>query len=128
MASSTHYEIYRASPLGIALMDTIDEYVRSNVLSGTQGISILQQFDRAMADALATKVKAKASVKARLKTYNDYQEVWTFFLRNATFTMDDKTMVTTERVKVVACKGDVTPAAGASQPSPKKQSGSRARA
>ncbi|KAJ7642360.1 hypothetical protein DFH06DRAFT_1334236 [Mycena polygramma] len=64
----TYYDI-----LGLALADTIDEYVRLNVLTGTQGIMIMQQFDRAMTQALTAKVKAKTSVKAHLRTYNDYQ-------------------------------------------------------
>ncbi|KAJ7642352.1 transcription initiation factor IIA gamma subunit [Mycena polygramma] len=93
---STYYDMYRGSTLGVALADTIDEYVRLNVLTGTQGIMIMQQFDRAMTQALTAKVKAKTSVK----------EVWTFYLRNATFIMDDRTAVTTERIKMIACKGE----------------------
>ncbi|KAJ6464764.1 transcription initiation factor IIA gamma subunit [Mycena vitilis] len=103
---STYYDMYRGSTLGLALADTIDEYVRLNVLTGSQGIIIMQQFDRAMTQALTAKVKAKTSVKAHLRTYNDYQEVWTFYLRNATFIMDDRTAVSTDRIKIIACKGE----------------------
>ncbi|KAJ6464765.1 transcription initiation factor IIA gamma subunit [Mycena vitilis] len=120
--ASAYYEIYRGSPLGIALIDTIDEYVRSGVLDGKQGMIILQTFDRALGDAIATKVKAKASVKAHLRSYRHCEEVWTFSLQNAMFKMDDKQTVTTPRIKIIACKnGDaLDSAAGTPQTSPAK--------
>ncbi|KAJ7766034.1 transcription initiation factor IIA gamma subunit [Mycena metata] len=111
--ASAYFEIYRGSPLGIALMDTIDEYVRAKVLDGTQGIRILQVFDRALGDALARKVAAKASVKARMKTYNHNMDVLNLDLRDATFKMDDKESVTVARIKLIACK---RPDAGESAP------------
>ncbi|KAJ7150747.1 transcription initiation factor IIA gamma subunit [Mycena filopes] len=102
--ASAYYEIYRGSPLGIALMDTIDEYIRAEVLDGTQGIKILQVFDRALGDALATKVAAKADVKARMKTYNHNMDVLNLDLREATFKMDNRETVTVARIKLIACK------------------------
>ncbi|KAJ6496213.1 transcription initiation factor IIA gamma subunit [Mycena sanguinolenta] len=102
--TSAYYEVYRGSPLGIALLDTLDEYVRDNVVDQNLGIMVMQEFDRALASAIATKVRATASVKAHFKTYRHCEEVWNFTLRNATFKMDDKTVVTTGRIKIIACK------------------------
>ncbi|KAF7341258.1 Transcription initiation factor IIA subunit 2 [Mycena venus] len=118
--ASTYYEIYRGSTLGLALMDTIDELVRLQVLTGPQGMLVVEKFDRAVANALATQVKAKTSVKAHLRTYNDCEEVWTFHLRDATFKMDDSTVVTTPRIKVVACKDTSAAGPAQTQTSPKK--------
>ncbi|KAF7341259.1 Transcription initiation factor IIA subunit 2 [Mycena venus] len=121
--ASVYYEIYRGSPLGIALLDTLDEYVRDNVVEQKLGIHVMEQFDRALADAIARKVKAKASVKAHLRTYRNCEEVWNFTLQNATFKMDDKRIVTTHRIKIIACKdGDAIDSAPTPQSSPVKAS------
>ncbi|KAJ7225067.1 hypothetical protein B0H12DRAFT_1149618 [Mycena haematopus] len=103
--TSAYYEIYRASPLGIALLDTLDEYIRSNVVDQRLAILVMQEFDReVLANTIAEKVRAKASVKAHLKTYRNCEEVWNFTLQGATFKMDDKMIVTTGRIQIIACK------------------------
>jgi transcription initiation factor TFIIA small subunit len=50
--------------------------------------------------------------------------VWNFSLRNATFKMDDKRIVTAARIKIIACKdGDaIDSVAGTPQSSPMKPS------
>ncbi|KAJ7150781.1 transcription initiation factor IIA gamma subunit [Mycena filopes] len=102
--ASVYYEIYRGSALGIALIDTIDGYIRAGIIEQAHGRLILQEFDRVLADAIATTVKNKATVKARLKNYNHCEEVWKFTLQNATFKMDNgKTTVTAKQIKIVAC-------------------------
>ncbi|KAJ7642353.1 transcription initiation factor IIA, gamma subunit-domain-containing protein [Mycena polygramma] len=106
--ASAYYEIYRGSP---------------GVLDGKQSMIILQTFDRALGDAtIATKVKAKATVKAHLRSYRHCEEVWTFSLQNAAFKMDNNQTVTTPRIKIIACKdGDaLDSAAGTPQTSPAK--------
>ncbi|KAJ7493083.1 transcription initiation factor IIA, gamma subunit-domain-containing protein [Mycena galericulata] len=121
---STYYEIYRGSPLGIALCDSLDDLVRAGNITEEFGRHVLIEFDRVLADVMTTKVDAKASVKAHLHTYRHCDEVWYFSLRNASFKMDNKQVVTTPKIKVVACKhGDaVESTVGAPQSSPFKSS------
>ncbi|KAJ7493067.1 transcription initiation factor IIA, gamma subunit-domain-containing protein [Mycena galericulata] len=110
LMASTYYEIYRGSPAG----NITEEF----------GRHVLIEFDRVLADVMATKVDSKASVKAHLHTYRHCDEVWYFSLRNASFKMDNKQVVTTPKIKVVACKhGDaVESTVGAPQSSPFKSS------
>ncbi|KAJ7620169.1 transcription initiation factor IIA gamma subunit [Roridomyces roridus] len=100
---STFYEIYRGSPLGIALCDSVDDYVRSGEITEELGRIVLAEFDRALADAMAN-IDARASIKGHLRTYRNCVDVWYFSLRDATFKMHNKQTVSTSRVKIVACK------------------------
>ncbi|KAJ7669750.1 transcription initiation factor IIA gamma subunit [Mycena rosella] len=102
--SNVSYEIYRGSSLGIALLDSLDEFVRENIISVEQARAVLDQFDKVVVGALAVKAQARASVKAHLRTYRLCEEVWYFSLRNATFKMDGRQTVSTPRVKIVAIK------------------------
>ncbi|KAJ7714696.1 transcription initiation factor IIA gamma subunit [Mycena maculata] len=103
--ASTYHEIYRGSPLGIALCDSLDDLIRLNVISGDLGMAVLKKFDRVLADALVKKVDSTAKVKAHLRTFRHCDEVWCFWLRNASFKMDDgRETVTVPKIKVVACK------------------------
>jgi transcription initiation factor TFIIA small subunit len=47
-----------------------------------------------------------------LDTYRNCDDVWTFIIKNATFKMEGNEMVTTPRIKIIACKnGDAIEAA-----------------
>ncbi|KAJ7150749.1 hypothetical protein C8R46DRAFT_1229683 [Mycena filopes] len=120
--ASAYYEIYRASPLGLGLIDTLDGYIRAGILGEDHGRLILEKFGRILADALASKVKARASVKASLKIYNHCDDVWNFTLKNATFRMDDRQIVTTGRIRILACKDGDAADYNAVALSPKKAS------
>ncbi|KAJ6535301.1 transcription initiation factor IIA gamma subunit [Mycena vulgaris] len=122
--TSVDSEVYRGSAMGVALIDSLDEFVRANVVPEELARHILTEFDRVMAEAIVSKVKARATVKAHLKTYRLCEDVWYFNLRNATFKMDDKQTVSTGKINVIAVKnGDVPPdsEAGTPQTSPSKR-------
>ncbi|KAJ7444436.1 hypothetical protein FB451DRAFT_1413123 [Mycena latifolia] len=94
----------RYRSLGIALIDSLDEYVRANIMTDTLARAVLAEFDRAIAAAIASKVQARATVKAHLKTYRLCEEVWYFSLRNATFKMDGRQTVSTPKINVIAIR------------------------
>ncbi|KAJ7642885.1 transcription initiation factor IIA gamma subunit, partial [Mycena rosella] len=90
--------------LGIALLDSLDEFIRENTISEELARAVLAQFDKAVADALAAKVQARASVKARLRTYRLCEEVWYFNLHDATFKLDRQHAFSAPRIKIVATR------------------------
>ncbi|KAJ6528671.1 transcription initiation factor IIA gamma subunit, partial [Mycena vulgaris] len=99
---------------GIALIDSLDELVRANAVPEELARHILAEFDRVMAEAIASKVKARATVKAHLKICED---VWYFNLRNATFKMGGKQTVSARKINVIAVKnGDAPPESEAGTP------------
>jgi transcription initiation factor TFIIA small subunit len=84
------------------------------------------QFDKSLADTLVKQVKTKTTLKVRgpcmrlpsaltkartqghLHTYRLCDDVWTFIVKDASFKMESNEMVTTPKIKIVACKnGDI---------------------
>jgi transcription initiation factor TFIIA small subunit len=44
------------------------------------------------------------SAQGHLKTYRLCDDVWTFIVKQASFKMEQNEMVTTPRIKIIACK------------------------
>jgi transcription initiation factor TFIIA small subunit len=44
------------------------------------------------------------STQGHLKTYRLCDDVWTFIVKQASFKMEQNEMVTTPRIKIIACK------------------------
>jgi transcription initiation factor TFIIA small subunit len=82
-------------------------------------MKILSNFDRAIAENLAEKVKSRLTFKVRearlagncdllstqghLETYRFCDDVWTFIVKDVRFKSDAGTEFTTEKVKIVSC-------------------------
>ena len=80
---------------------------------------ILSNFDRAIAENLAEKVKSRLTFKVRnldrlrqaiadapqghLETYRFCDDVWTFIVKDVKFKSDTGNEFTTEKVKIVSC-------------------------
>ncbi|GJJ73257.1 transcription initiation factor TFIIA small subunit [Entomortierella parvispora] len=103
---SNYYEHYRKSSIGLALIDSLDELIQSGHINPQLAMRVLAQYDMSIAEALSSRVKNRATVKAHLDTYRSLDDVWTFVLLNPTFRFDSDA-VTTDKVKVVACKARV---------------------
>uniref|UniRef100_T1J055 Transcription initiation factor IIA subunit 2 n=1 Tax=Strigamia maritima TaxID=126957 RepID=T1J055_STRMM len=99
------YQLYRNTTLGNTLQETLDEFIQSGHISAQLAIKVLLQFDKAINNALATRVKTKLNFKANhLKTYRFCDNVWTFVLNGVDFTqMQELTKL--DKVKIVACDG-----------------------
>ncbi|KAJ2692280.1 Transcription initiation factor IIA subunit 2, partial [Coemansia spiralis] len=63
---------------------------------------VLEQFDKSIALALSTKVKAKAVIKGNLRIYRLCDDVWTFTIKNPSFKFDHES-VSADKIKIVAC-------------------------
>ena len=100
--SNQYYEIYRATSLGNALADTLDELIQAGRLAPRLAMKVLFHFDRVAAEALQEKVKNKLGFKGHLDTYRFCDEVWTFIIKDAHFKFEDQT-VTADKVKIIAC-------------------------
>ncbi|EFX02934.1 transcription initiation factor iia small chain [Grosmannia clavigera kw1407] len=104
MATPSFYELYRRSSIGYALTDTLDELIRENRIDPQLAMKVLQNFDRAIAETLQEKVKARLSFKGSLDTYRFCDEVWTFLIRDVQFKMEGGgAPVFVDKVKIVSC-------------------------
>ena len=86
MSSNTdYYEHYRASSIGVALMDMLDDLVNQNRISGSLAIKVLEHFDRAVTESLAREAKVSINIKGYTKWYTNCDpRVYVFMLEDAT--------------------------------------------
>ncbi|MCJ1256918.1 Transcription initiation factor IIA small chain (TFIIA 13.5 kDa subunit) [Lignoscripta atroalba] len=103
MAAPSYYELYRASSIGLALIDTIDEFVHAGRIEPQLAMKIIANFDRAITEVLADKVKARLNFKGHLDTYRFCDEVWTFLIKDVSFKLDNQSTIQAEKVKIVSC-------------------------
>ena len=85
-------------------------------------MKILANFDRAVADVLSEKVKARLTFKVgcacavqtslamltwgaqgHLDTYRFCDDVWTFIIKDINFKLDNTNQIHADRVKIVSC-------------------------
>ncbi len=62
------------------------------------------QFDKSLADTMVKQVKTKTTLKGHLRTYRLCDDVWTFIIRDPVFKMESNDMVSSNRIKIIACK------------------------
>ncbi|KAI8917649.1 transcription initiation factor IIA, gamma subunit, helical domain-containing protein [Powellomyces hirtus] len=101
--TTTQYELYRRSSLGTALTDTLDELITESHMDPQLAMKVLAQFDVTIAEALHTKVRAKAIIKGHLREYRFCDDVWTFVVDHPSFRLDGGDTIEADRIKFVAC-------------------------
>ncbi|KAK6166830.1 hypothetical protein SNE40_023444 [Patella caerulea] len=100
------YQLYRNTTLGHTLQESLDELIRLGQISPNLALQVLLQFDKAVNNALANRVKSKISFKGKLNTYRFCDNVWTFVLNNVEFReLPVQELTTVDKVKIVACDG-----------------------
>ncbi|EXJ94148.1 transcription initiation factor TFIIA small subunit [Capronia coronata CBS 617.96] len=102
-ASQQYYELYRGSSIGEALIDTIDDLINDGRIEPQLAMKILANFDRAIADTLAEKVKSRLTFKGHLETYRFCDDVWTFLVKDVRFKSDGGQEFQADKVKIVSC-------------------------
>ncbi|CAG0886301.1 unnamed protein product [Cyprideis torosa] len=99
------YQLYRNTTLGNTLQECLDELIQYQQITPTIALKILTQYDKAINDTLASRVKTKLSFKAgKLNTYRFCDNVWTFMLSDVEF-REVQELVKIDKVKIVACDG-----------------------
>jgi len=99
------YQLYRNTTLGNTLQESLDELIQYNQISPQLALKVLQQYDKCVNAALASRVKTRLSFKAnKLNTYRFCDNVWTFMLNDVEF-REVHELVKVDKVKIVACDG-----------------------
>ncbi|XP_001606238.1 transcription initiation factor IIA subunit 2-like [Nasonia vitripennis] len=104
------YQLYRNTTLGNTLEETLDDLLAYDQISRGLAVKVLLQFDKAMNQALTTKVKSRLNFKAgNLKTYRFCDNVWTLMLHDVEFRDSQRVdSIHVDKVKIVACEGGKT--------------------
>lgn len=99
------YQLYRNTTLGHTLQESLDELIQYGQITPTLALKVLLQFDKAINNALATRVKTRLAFKAgKLNTYRFCDNVWTFMLTDVEF-REVQEIAKVEKIKIVACDG-----------------------
>merc|ERR1711942_448160 len=98
------YQLYRNTTLGNTLQESLDEMIQQQSMTPQLALKVLLQFDKAVNNALATRVKNRLVFKGKLNTYRFCDNVWTFVLNDVEF-REMQDVVTVKKVKIVACDG-----------------------
>ncbi len=101
------YQLYRNTTLGHTLQESLDELIQCSQITPQLALKVLLQFDKAINNALATRVKNKIGFKGHLNTYRFCDNVWTFVLNDVEFSGKDgsQEVIAVDKVKIVACDG-----------------------
>lgn len=103
--SEMAYQLYRNTTLGNTLQESLDEFITCGTIPPQLAMKVLLQFDKAINNALSSKVKTRLTFKAgHLKTYRFCDNVWTFVLKDVEF-REAQELVKADKVKIVACDG-----------------------
>ncbi|KAK3579696.1 hypothetical protein CHS0354_029175 [Potamilus streckersoni] len=98
------YQLYRNTTLGHTLQESLDELIQCGQITPQLALKVLLQFDKAINNALATRVRNRITFKGRLNTYRFCDNVWTFVLNNVDF-REVQDFAKVDKVKIVACDG-----------------------
>jgi transcription initiation factor TFIIA small subunit len=101
------YQVYRNTTLGTTLQDSLDELMQQQQISPQLKSKVLEEYDRAINNALATRVRNRINFKGQLNTYRFCDNVWTFVIEDAEF-REVIESIKVRKVKVVACDGKGT--------------------
>ncbi|XP_039250615.1 transcription initiation factor IIA subunit 2-like [Styela clava] len=98
------YQLYRNTTLGNSLQESLDELIQSQQITPQLALRVLLEFDKAINNALAARVKTRVQFKGDLNTYRFCDNVWTFVVKNVEFRNSVYT-IKCDKVKIVACDG-----------------------
>ncbi|KYM82371.1 Transcription initiation factor IIA subunit 2 [Atta colombica] len=108
-------DVLRNTTLGNTLQESLDELIQYGQITPQLAIKVLLQFDKAINQALATRVKSRLTFKAgKLNTYRFCDNVWTFMLNDVEF-REVQEVAIVDKVKIVACDGKTLDADGAAK-------------
>ncbi|KAL6942989.1 hypothetical protein ACO0RG_001962 [Hanseniaspora osmophila] len=82
MSTSTHYELYRRSTVGSALVDALDNLISEGRIEAGLAMRCLEVFDKVVSETLKDKTASKMTIKGHLHTYRFCDDVWTFIIKN----------------------------------------------
>ncbi|GCC21457.1 hypothetical protein chiPu_0019929 [Chiloscyllium punctatum] len=85
----------------------VNDSDESQQITPQLALQVLLQFDKAINNALAQRVRNRVNFRGSLNTYRFCDNVWTFVLNDVEF-REVTELVKVDKVKIVACDGKNT--------------------
>jgi len=91
--------LYRNTTLGLALQETLDEMIFQGSITPSLSQAILLKFDKVMSQRLGDEGNPNVTIYAqKLLGYRFADQVWTFALKNASFSEGKRLFAVLRRV------------------------------
>ena len=103
------FKHYRKSELGVALYDALTDLVNEDIFPEELAMEAFNHYDVAMCKLLDTEVRTKIiEWNGTLAVYRFCEDVWQFFLKDATFKTQGNPVseqIYSKHVHIIACDG-----------------------
>lgn len=96
------FQHYRLSLLGQDLKETLEELIANDLFDSEYRDVVWEQFDRAIADALANQVQNKATIRGAIKHYRNHDDIWTIFLKTIDIKFGTKGLTSEAKTEMIA--------------------------
>ena len=94
--------LYRQSSLGNSLQEVLNELQKEKNLSDEMVKKSMEIFDKCICEELSKIQKSKASIKARVTSFRNCDDIWIFYGKDATIKTDKETL-TSNKLKIITC-------------------------
>ena len=94
--------LYRQSKLGKTLMEVLQELQKEKKISEQMSSKVLEIFDRSICEEISTIKKQKATIKAKVTSFKNCDDIWIFYSKDAIIT-NDKKHTQCSKLKIIAC-------------------------
>ena len=94
--------LYRQSSLGKTLLEVLEELQKEDKISNEMLSKTLEIFDRVICEEISKSKKQKASIKAQVTSFNNCDDIWIFYGKNVSVTIE-KSNITCNKLKIIAC-------------------------
>ncbi len=94
--------LYRQSSLGKTLSEVLEELQKEDKISNEMLSKTLEIFDRVICEEISKSKKQKASIKAQVTSFKNCDDIWIFYGKNVSVTIE-KTNMTSNKLKIIAC-------------------------
>ena len=95
--------LYKKTILCTKLIETIDELKRQGQITDTLEKKIIAKFDEIMCDEISKLSKSKNTIKGRVLSFRNCDDIWIFYCKDINLKMDNnKSSLTFTKLKIIA--------------------------
>jgi transcription initiation factor TFIIA small subunit len=95
--------LYRQSSLGNSLQEVLNELQKEKNLSDEMVKKSMEIFDKCICEELSKIQKSKASIKARVTSFRNCDDIWIFYGKEVTVKPEKGTEIYSDKLKIITC-------------------------
>ncbi len=95
--------LYRQSSLGNSLQEVLNELQKEKNLSDEMVKKSMEIFDKCICEELSKIQKSKASIKARVTSFRNCDDIWIFYGKEVTIKSEKEREIYSDKLKIITC-------------------------